>query len=111
MVKLNPLTVYAIAKKEFTDHIRNRWIIALTVIFVILTVSASYLAGGKAGSPEVFGGMEDTVVTLVGISTLLIPLIAIMLGYATISGEAESGALAIVLAYPVGRGEVLLGKL
>ncbi|UCH71516.1 MAG: ABC transporter permease subunit, partial [Thermoplasmatales archaeon] len=48
---------------------------------------------------------------LLSISTLLIPLISIMLGYATISGEAESGSLSIVLTYPVRRIEVLLGKL
>jgi len=41
---------------------------------------------------------------------MLIPIIAIMLGYAAISGDAESGSLAIVLAYPVRKVEVLLGK-
>jgi ABC-type transport system involved in multi-copper enzyme maturation permease subunit len=54
--------------------------------------------------------MEDTVVTLITISTLFIPLIAIMLGHATISGETEKGALSLVLAYPVNRVEVLFGK-
>jgi ABC-type transport system involved in multi-copper enzyme maturation permease subunit len=44
------------------------------------------------------------------ISPLLIPLIAIILGFATIAGEAESGALYVVLSYPVRRIEVLLGK-
>ena len=44
------------------------------------------------------------------ISSMLVPIIAIMLGYATISGEAESGALSVVLACPVRRSEVLLGK-
>jgi ABC-type transport system involved in multi-copper enzyme maturation permease subunit len=39
-----------------------------------------------------------------------VPIIAIMLGYATISGEAESGALFVVLSYPVKRVEVLFGK-
>jgi len=44
------------------------------------------------------------------IYTLLIPLIAILLGFATIAGEAEAGALSVVLSYPVKRVEVLLGK-
>lgn len=110
MVWVNFKAVYSVAKKEFMDNIRNRWIIALSMIFVILTVAASYLAGGRAGGLSAFGGMEETVVTLIGISTVLIPLIAIMLGYATISGEAERGALAIVMAYPIRRGEILLGK-
>lgn len=104
-------TVVAVARKEFADHIRNRWILALTLIFVVLTVVASLLAGGEAGGDSLLGGLEGTVTTLISISSILIPLIAIMLGYATISGEAESGALALVLAYPVNRTEVLLGKL
>jgi ABC-type transport system involved in multi-copper enzyme maturation permease subunit len=56
------------------------------------------------------GNMEETVLILISFSSILIPIIAIMLGYATISGETESGALHVVLAYPVRRSEVLLGK-
>jgi ABC-type transport system involved in multi-copper enzyme maturation permease subunit len=111
MVLINPKSIYTIAKKEFMDNIRNKWIIAMVIIFLLLTILSSYLASGQAGGEEAFGGMEDTVVTLLSISTLLIPIIAIMLGYATISGEAESGSLSIVLSYPIKRIEVLLGKL
>lgn len=102
-------SVYTIAKKEFMDNFRNKWIIALTAIFMILTIVASYQAGGQAGS--MLGNVQDTVVVLLSIAVLLVPIIAIMLGYATIAGEAESGALAVVLGYPVRRGEVLFGKI
>ena len=44
------------------------------------------------------------------IHILLVPLIAILLGFSTIAGEAETGALYVVLSYPVKRIEVLLGK-
>lgn len=104
-------TVGAVARKEFRDHIRNRWILGLTLVFVVLTVAASVLTGGQSGGDSLLGGLEGTVTTLISISSILIPLIAIMLGYATVSGEVESGALALVLAYPVTRREVLLGKL
>ena len=110
MAGINPKAIYTIAKKEFLDNIRNKWIIVITIIFIILTIASSYLAGGQAGGEEIFGGMEDTVVALMSIYTLLIPLIAIMLGFSTIAGEAEKGALSVVLSYPVRRGEVLLGK-
>jgi len=110
MAMINPKTIYTIAKKEFLDNIRNKWIIVITIIFIILTIASSYLAGGQAGGEEIFGGMEDTVVALMSIYTLLIPLIAIMLGFSTIAGEAEAGALSVVLSYPVRRVEVLLGK-
>lgn len=102
---INPNAIYTIAKKEFMDNARNKWIIALTIIFIILTIAASVLAGGGQ-----IGNMGDTVGALLSISSLLVPIIAIMLGYATISGEAESGALSVVLSYPVRRSEVLFGK-
>lgn len=111
MVGFNVKSVYTIAKKEFMDNIRNKWIILLTVIFALLIMVFSYLAGGQAGEGDVLGDMQTTVFGLLGISSLLIPLIAIILGFSTISGEAESGALYVVLSYPIRRIEVLLGKL
>lgn len=108
MAGFNPKAMYTIAKKEFLDNIRNKWIILLTVLFVILIIVFSYVAGG---GEDTFGNMKNTVFGLLGISSLLVPLIAIILGFSTISGEAESGALYVVLSYPVRRIEVLLGKL
>jgi len=111
MEKLNPRAIYTIAKKEFLDNIRNKWIILLTVILFLLVLVFSYLAGGTNISEDILGDMQATVFLLLGISSFLIPLIAIILGFSTISGEAESGALYVVLSYPVTRLEVLLGKL
>jgi ABC-type transport system involved in multi-copper enzyme maturation permease subunit len=109
-MNINFRAIYSVSKKEFSDNLRNKWILALTAIFIITTLASSYLAGGQASAESGFGGMEETVITLLSISSLLIPIIAIMLGYATISGEAESGALHVVLSYPVRRIEVLMGK-
>jgi len=111
MLKFNPKSVFTIAKKEFLDNIRNKWVILLTFIFVVLVLVFSYVSGSQSNSDSTFGGMQDTVFGLVGISSLLIPLIAIILGFSTISGEAESGSLYVVLSYPVRRIEVLFGKL
>jgi ABC-type transport system involved in multi-copper enzyme maturation permease subunit len=110
MAVVNPRAIFTIAKKEFLDNIRNKWVFVITIIFIVLTIASSYLAGGQAGGDNVFGGMEATVISLMSIHVLLIPLIAILLGFATIAGEAESGALYVVLSYPVKRIEVLLGK-
>ncbi len=99
-------SVYTIAKKEFADNVRNKWILSLVAIFLVLSIASSFMAGqGRVGE------MDVTVSVLISISSLLVPIISIMLGYATISGEAESGALSVVLACPIRRIEVLLGKL
>jgi len=108
MLGLNFKTIYAIAKKEFLDNIRSKWIILISIIFIILTILSAYVSSGS--SDEIFGGFESTVVTLMSIYTILIPIISILLGFSTIAGEAEAGALSVVLSYPVKRVEVLLGK-
>jgi Cu-processing system permease protein len=107
---MNPKSIYTVAKKEFTDHIRNRWILILIIIFITLTLASSYLAGQQTNSDTALGGIQLTVIALLSIAQILIPLIAVMLGFATIAGEAESGSLALVLSYPLHRSEVLLGK-
>lgn len=102
---LNLRSIFTVAKKEFADNARNKWILTLIAIFLILSIAASFMAGqGRVGE------MDVTVGVLISISSMLVPIISIMLGYATISGEAESGALSVVLACPVRRIEVLFGK-
>ncbi|MEM4308393.1 MAG: ABC transporter permease subunit [Thermoplasmata archaeon] len=102
---MNLQKIYVVAKKEFVDNFRNKWIIAMILIFVVLTMVASVF-GGKGS----IGGIEETVTVLLGIAVILVPIISIMLGYATISGEVENGSLPLLLSYPITRTEVLLGK-
>ena len=109
MFKLNLKAVYSVAKKEFADNVRSKWIVALTIIFAVMTLLASYLAGAAEG--QALGSLEVTVVTLIGIAGILVPIIAVMLGYAAISGECESGSMGILLSYPLRRVEVLAGKI
>ena len=102
--------IVAIAKKEFMDNWRNKWVIAVSSIFVILTLVISYFGSGF-GSGGV--GWKDLDVTIAGMMTLvsiLIPIIGLMLGYAAIVGEREKGSLELLLSYPVKREEVIAGK-
>ena len=108
MINICFKTIYSVAKKEFLDSIRNKWILVLTVLFIILPLLISL---AFSGADEIFGGMDNTILGLLSISSLLIPFIAIILGYSTISGEDESGALSVVLSYPVRRIELLFGKI
>jgi len=103
--EFNIHNIKTIAKKEFMDNLRNNWIIILTILFIVLTLVISFVSGGGS-----LGDVEITVVGLLGISSLLVPIIAIMLGYSTISGEVESHSLSVVQSYPVSREEVYFGK-
>jgi len=104
--EFNISNVITIAKKEFMDNLRNKWIMILTILFIILTLVTSFVSGGGS-----LGNIEITVIGLLAIATMLVPIIAIMLSYTTISGEAESGSLLVVQSYPVSREEVYFGKL
>ena len=103
--EFNITNVITIAKKEFMDNLRNNWIMILTVLFIILTLVMSFVGGGGS-----LGDIEITVIGLLSIASLLVPIIAIMLGYNTISGEAESRSLLVVQSYPVSREDVYFGK-
>jgi len=103
--EFNISNVITIAKKEFMDNLRNNWIMILTFLFIILTLVISFVSGGGS-----LGDIEITVIGLLAIASLLVPIIAIMLGYNTISGEAESRSLLVVQSYPVSREEVYFGK-
>ena len=54
--------------------------------------------------------MPATVASLTSLATFLMPLIALLLAYDAIVGEEEGGTLLLLLTYPLGRGQLLLGK-
>ncbi len=67
----------------------------------------------KIEAPDIgvgFKGFESTVLGMVSITSILLPIIAIMLGYGTIIGERENGSLSVVLSCPVSREDVVIGK-
>jgi len=99
--------IYSIAKKEFLDNYRNKWIIAVSVIFLILTLVISYFSTqGGVGWKD----LDITIGAMMFFVQILIPIIALMLSYATIVGEREKGSLSLLLSYPVKRDEVIAGK-
>jgi len=102
--------VWIVAKKEFMDNVRNRWIVAISGVFVALTLVISYFGAAAAQGRTGFQGLEDTVTGMISIASLLVPILALMLGYAAIVGEREQGSLLLLLAMPVTRLEVALGK-
>lgn len=102
--------IIIIAKKEFMDNWRNKWVVAIGAIFLILTLVASYFGTASQGEKVGWSDLGSTIVAMIAIVEYLIPIIALMLGYATIVGEIEKGSMNLLLSYPVSREEVLLGK-
>ena len=97
----------SIAKKEIMDNIRNKWIILVSVMFALLTLVVSYF--GSLTSQ----GWQDLGLTISGMASLvtfLVPIIALMLAYATIIGEIERGSMNSLLSLSTTRYEIIIGK-
>jgi len=102
-----PLLIFA--GKEFSDGLRNKWVAGATLILTALAFALTLLGSAPTGVL----GVKPLAVTVVSLSSLtifLIPLIALLLGYDAIVGEAERGCLLLILTYPVSRLEIILGK-
>lgn len=98
-----------IARKEFSDGLRNRWMLAISLLFAILAVGIAWF--GAAASGQVgFTSIPATIASLASLATFLMPLIALLLAYDAIVGEEEGGTLMLLLTYPLTRSQLLLGK-
>lgn len=102
--------VWVVAKKEFMDNVRSRWILGITGVFISLTLVMSYFGAAQGQGRTGFQGLAETVLGSISIATILVPILGLMLGYATIVGEKEQGSLLLLLAMPITRTEVLVGK-
>jgi Cu-processing system permease protein len=101
--------IWTIARKEFSDGLRNRWIVAIGLLFALLAVGIAWFGAAASGQLG-FTNVPATIASLASLSTFLIPLIALLLAYDAIVGEEEDGTLSLLLTYPLGRGQILLGK-
>ena len=104
---MNP--VWIITGKEVRDSLRNRWVLAATVLLAALALSLGFLGSTPTGSVKV-DPLTVTVVSLSSLSIFLIPLIAMLLSYDALIGEIERGTMALLLSYPISRGQILAGK-
>ena len=106
-MKLRPIGV--LARKEFRDRIRNRWVLAVTLIFAAFALVIAYFGAAQQGAVG-FRGIEITIASLVSLVIYLVPLIALILGFDAVVGERERGSLDLLLSMPLTRRELLLGK-
>lgn len=101
--------VAIVATKELRDAVRSRWFVLYTGAFTLLAASMSFLSLAGAGAYGL-AGFGRTAAGLVNLIMLVAPLMGLTAGAASIAGDRERGMLAHLLAQPVTRAEVLLGK-
>lgn len=99
--------IRAIAREEYRRALEARWLFVFAVLFAAIVLGLSYF--GLAQSREVgFQGFARVTLSLLNLVLFMIPLTGLVLGVTSITGGSE--VLPLLLAQPVTRGEVLLGK-
>ncbi|HVH55455.1 MAG TPA: ABC transporter permease subunit [Vicinamibacterales bacterium] len=101
--------VLPIVKKELRDAFTNRWLLAYSLLLAALGLAATStgLDSTTGLGLQAFG---RTTATLMNLCLLLSPLVAVLMGAASIAGEEERGTLEHLLAQPLSRTSLLLGK-
>lgn len=100
---------WSFARREFRDALSSRWFILYTFAFTVLAVGVSFLSLSGSGSHG-FAGFGRTAAGLLNLIMLVVPLMALTAGASSIAGEAERGTLLYLLAQPVSRWQILIGK-
>lgn len=101
-------SVLTIAIKDFQDAVRSWLFWGLSAFFFLLMAGAAVALGyfiEESLTTQEFTFMLSTVTKLV------IPLIALLVGWKAIAGEWESGSIKVLLSLPHSRMDAVLGKL
>lgn len=109
------MSTIAIAKKDFRDGIRSKSLIGLVILFALFIVLSVYffteiwpsLIDQNTGvSEKAFG-----IFSLITPTSILLPIVGVLIGYKAIVGERTSGSLKFLLGLPHTRRDVVFGKL
>ena len=103
------MNVIIIARKEVHQAVRNRWVLASTLLLAGLSLSLTFLGSAPTGAVGV-RALDVVIVSLSSLTIFLIPLIALLISHDAIVGDMERGTMLLLLSYPVARWQVLVGK-
>jgi len=101
--------ILIVAGKEWRDGWRNRWLLAITILFAIMAVGISWF-GSVAYGQSGLAPLSTIIASLSSLAVLVMPLIALLLGYDAFVGEQEQGTLILLLTYPITKFQLVLGK-
>lgn len=102
-------SIAIIAAKEIHQAVRNRWVLASTLLLAGLALSLTFLGSAPTGTVGA-RALDVVIVSLSSLTIFLVPLIALLISHDAIVGDMERGTMLLLLSYPVARWQVLLGK-
>lgn len=98
-----------VARKEVRIALGSSWLLIYAGVFALLALTLSYVGERNLGGVG-FENFSRTTASLLNLCLLLAPLVALLLGSGAIAGERDRGTLTYLLAQPVDRWQLLLGK-
>ena len=101
--------VSAIAGREVLAGIRNRWMLAASLLLGVLALTLAFV-GSAPGGAVAASPLAITVVSLSSLSIFLVPLIGLLVSYDSLVGEIERGTMPLLMTHPVTRWRIVLGK-
>ncbi|OIS94708.1 ABC transporter permease subunit [Brucella cytisi] len=102
--------ILIIASKEIQEGLRNRWVLATTLLLAALALSMTFLGSAPTGSSVAASKLDVVIVSLSSLTIFLIPLIALLISHDAVVGEMERGTMLLLLSYPISRFQLVLGK-
>ena len=112
------MTWDVVARKDFDDAVRSRWLWGLSFFFVAFiggttAVFFGYLTSGGGQARSLYGLFAGGAISFsyTGFLGFALAFIALITSYGAIIDERESGSLKLLLSLPHSRGDVVLGKL
>ncbi|WP_299028073.1 ABC transporter permease [uncultured Thermanaerothrix sp.] len=111
--------LWAVVAKEMADHLTSARMRILELLILLTAGGTVYVAmqqiRASIGSDrfiylKLFTLSQDPLPSLIGFLGFLVPLIAIALGFDAVNGEFNRKTLSRILAQPIYRDALLLGK-
>jgi Cu-processing system permease protein len=102
-------SILTIARRELVETIRSRWVVLSGALFGVLALALSLFGMRSVGAYGI-GGFSRTAIGLLNLTLYLVPLLALLLGINSMTTEREEGPLEVLLAQPIARSSVVLGK-
>ncbi|WP_036697413.1 ABC transporter permease [Paenibacillus taiwanensis] len=94
-----------VAAREMKIGFRNPWAYSFTALFALFMLSLLFI--NAQGYVTGYSGSSSTMLNL---ALYLLPLMALMLGSFSLTGEKEEGNWALLSTYPLGTWAFLTGK-
>lgn len=100
-------TTLVVAGAEYRSALASRLVQGFGAVFALLAVAIA-VAGLAASGQVLVQGFTRTAVSLLSLALYLLPLVGLVLGAHAFG--VEDGGTELLLAQPIGRGSVLLGR-